>query len=266
MLPVITGFASILFYLLPTLILWRELTSGHTQHSQYFLPFSLTGLVLHAALLFQALPSDAGINIGFFNALSMAAWATTALLVITMSFRPVINLAIIIYPIDIAVIILSLVLTSEHVIPLGTNAGLSTHIILAIFAYGLLSIAALQAIVVAYQDRQLRLHRPGGLIKRLPPLQTMESIHFQLITMGFITLSLAIIVGVLFLEDMFAQHLAHKTILTIIAWCIFAILLLGRWRFGWRGQKAIRWSLSGFAILVLAFFGSKLVLELLLHR
>lgn len=94
----------------------------------------------------------------------------------------------------------------------------------------------------------------------------MESLLFQLITVGFILLSVTLISGFFFLEDLFAQHVAHKTLLSLIAWCVFGVLLWGRWRFGWRGQTAIRWTLSGFGFLVLAFFGSKLVLELILRR
>ena len=72
--------------------------------------------------------------------------------------------------------------------------------------------------------------------------------------------------GVLFLEDIFAQHLVHKTVLSLTAWLVFAVLLWGRFQFGWRGRTAIRWTLSGFAVLLLAYFGSKFVLELVLMR
>ena len=72
--------------------------------------------------------------------------------------------------------------------------------------------------------------------------------------------------GIMYLKDMFAQHLAHKTILSIAAWLVFAILLVGRWRFGWRGRTAIRWTMSGFVTLLLAYLGSKWVLEILLGR
>ncbi|EDN66789.1 Cytochrome c assembly protein [Beggiatoa sp. PS] len=87
-----------------------------------------------------------------------------------------------------------------------------------------------------------------------------------MIAVGFGFLSLSLISGMVFLEDIFAQHLVHKTALSIVAWCVFAILLFGRWRYGWRGKTAIRWTLSGFVALMLAYFGTKMVLELILHR
>ena len=94
----------------------------------------------------------------------------------------------------------------------------------------------------------------------------MESLLFQMIAIGFAILSLALLSGVLFLEDIFAQHLVHKTVLSLAAWLVFAVLLWGRFRFGWRGRTAIRWTLGGFAVLLLAYFGSKFVLELVLMR
>ena len=100
----------------------------------------------------------------------------------------------------------------------------------------------------------------------LPPLQTMESLMFQMVAIGFTLLTLALVTGFLFLEDIFAQHLVHKTVLSIIAWVVFGILLWGRWRFGWRGRVAIRWTIGGFIFLMLAYFGSKFVLELILNR
>jgi ABC-type uncharacterized transport system permease subunit len=94
----------------------------------------------------------------------------------------------------------------------------------------------------------------------------MEGLMFEMIGIGFALLTLALLTGVLFLEDIFAQHLVHKTVLSICAWGVFAILLWGRWRFGWRGRTAIRWTVGGFVFLMLAYFGSKLVLELILGR
>ena len=92
----------------------------------------------------------------------------------------------------------------------------------------------------------------------------MENLLFDTIVTGFICLSLSLVSGMMFLENMFAQQLAHKTVLSILAWIVFAILLLGRWQLGWRGRTAIRWTLGGFISLMLAYFGSKFVLEVLL--
>jgi ABC-type uncharacterized transport system permease subunit len=136
----------------------------------------------------------------------------------------------------------------------------------SILAYSLLSIAAVHAVLLAIQDKHLRNKRPGGFIRALPPLQTMESLLFQMIALGLFLLSLSLISGAIYIDDMFSQHIVHKTILSIIAWVVFATLLWGRWRFGWRGAVAIRWTLSGFFVLLLAYIGTKGVLEFVFHR
>ncbi|MGR9000150.1 MAG: cytochrome C assembly family protein, partial [Gammaproteobacteria bacterium] len=100
----------------------------------------------------------------------------------------------------------------------------------------------------------------------LPPLQTMESLLFQMLATGLFFLTISLVSGFVFIEDVFAQHLAHKTVLSILAWLIFSALLIGRSRYGWRGQIAIQWTLIGFVSLLLAYFGSKLVLEIILKR
>jgi ABC-type uncharacterized transport system permease subunit len=133
-------------------------------------------------------------------------------------------------------------------------------------SYSILNIAAIQALFLALQDRQLHRHDSSALILSLPPMQTMESLLFQLIATGLVLLTISLASGFLFLEDMFVQHLAHKTILSILAWILFSVLLVGRLAFGWRGQTAARWTVGGFVSLMLAYFGSKMVLELILQR
>ena len=109
----------------------------------------------------------------------------------------------------------------------------------------LLPLAMVQALLLAIQDHHLRNRQPGGFVRALPPLKTMETLLFQMIGAGFALLTLSLVTGILFLEDILAQHLVHKTVLSFVAWVIFAVLLWGRWRFGWRGRKAIRWTQTG---------------------
>lgn len=143
---------------------------------------------------------------------------------------------------------------------------ITAHIALSTTAYALLSIAAALAIALARLDRRLRKRQPLGWLGILPSVEALDAGMFQAVGAGFALLTLALFSGFVFVDNLFAQHLIHKTVLSCLAWVVFALLLLGRWRFGWRGRTAVRWVLSGFALLVLAYFGAKLVLESILGR
>lgn len=144
---------------------------------------------------------------------------------------------------------------------------LQLHALLALLAYATLALAALLAILLAMQDRLLRRRALDHvLLRRLPPLTELESLLFRCLYAGFVLLTLALALGAVFVEDLLAQHLAHKTVLSVLSWAVFGALLLGRWRYGWRGRRAVRLTLTAMALLLLAFFGSKFVLELLLQR
>lgn len=146
------------------------------------------------------------------------------------------------------------------------NWEIGAHIILSTFAYALFTVAAATSIALALLDGRLRRRKPLGKLSLLPSVEALESATFFALAVGFAVLTLALFSGFIFIEDMFAQDLSRKTILSCLAWIVFAILLIGHWQFGWRGRTATRWTLSGFALLGLAYFGSKLVLETILGR
>lgn len=143
---------------------------------------------------------------------------------------------------------------------------LAAHVVLAIGSAGMFAVAAVIVLLLAAQDAQLRRVRPAPWLAALPPLESLEHALFTVIATGMAALTVAILMGLLFVTDLFRQHLAHKAILAIAAWLIFATLLVGRWRFGWRGRKAARYTLAGFGVLAVAYFGSKFVLEIVLGR
>jgi ABC-type uncharacterized transport system permease subunit len=142
------------------------------------------------------------------------------------------------------------------------------HLTLAMFAYSLFTIAALHALLMTLLERRLHGRAVGGPLAALPPLLTMESILFRLIAVGFALLTMTLITGVAFSETLFHQPMKfnHKTLFAVISWIIFAALLVGRYLYGWRGRKALRWTLAGFASLLLAYVGSRFVLEVILGR
>jgi ABC-type uncharacterized transport system permease subunit len=238
--------------------------SGKTRSRSIGIQLGLGGVVLHAALLYQNIFVSSGINLGFFNAASLVAWTIMLLLMLSALTKPVENLGIILLPLAALAIALELIYPSSHFLPADSPWGLRVHVLISLIAYALLTMASVQAILLAIQDHHLHARHPGGFIRALPPLQTMESLLFEMIGIGFFLLTLSLFSGFLFLEDMFEQRLVHKSILSIAAWLVFGLLLWGRHRFGWRGQKALTWTLVGFVVLMLAYFGSKFVIELLL--
>ena len=143
---------------------------------------------------------------------------------------------------------------------------LQLHAALALLAYATLAVAALLAVTLALQEGALRRREFHGWLRALPPMVQLESLVFRTITAGFALLTAAMLTGVLFVEDLLAQHLVHKTVLSVLSWIVFGALLLGRRRYGWRGRRAVRWTLVAMTLLVLAYFGSKFVIELLLGR
>jgi ABC-type uncharacterized transport system permease subunit len=268
--PIIPGLLAILLYLLASGLLAARLSRGSTGSGSgrsAALLAGIVGLLAHGALLYPLTLTPGGLNLGIFNAASLVALITVALLLLAAFQEPVENLGIPVFSIAAITIGLVLLFPTHHLITSdATGWQLDAHILLSLLAYSVLGLAVLQALLLAIQEAHLHNRQPGGIIRSLPPLQTMESLMFQMIGVGFALLTLALVTGILFLQDIFAQHLVHKTVLSIIAWCVFALLLWGRWRFGWRGRVAIRWTVGGFIFLMLAYFGSKLVLELILNR
>ncbi|MBU0500296.1 MAG: cytochrome c biogenesis protein CcsA [Gammaproteobacteria bacterium] len=223
-------------------------------------------LLFQAMALYGELITPVGLNLSIFTVAALVAWTMVLLLLLSALTKPVENLGILLLPGAGITMILAVRFPHLRLLHDSESLGLNLHILISLLAYSLLTLAAVQATLLAIQDRHLHNRHPGGFIRALPPLQTMESLLFEMIGAGFFLLSLALLSGVLFLENLFAQHLVHKTILSLVSWVSFAVLLWGRFRFGWRGRTAITWTLIGFLLLMLAYFGSKVVLELILVR
>jgi len=263
------GIAAIIFYLLAaarisTSLLKRQDFTG--RRKQTALSLGALATLLHAATLYPVVITGGSINLGVFNAGSLVAWIIAVVILIASLRQPVQNLAIVIMPLAALCIALDLVFPSHLIIPVSASPGLQLHILFSVLAYSILTIAALQALVLALEEHLLRQKRILPVLHFLPPLQDMEVLLFRLLGTGFVLLTVSLISGGLYIEDLFAQHLIHKTVLSCIAWLVFALLLWGRWRRGWRGRLAVRYTLTGFVLLMLAYFGSKVVLELILHR
>lgn len=222
----------------------------------------LLALLLHGLALVNQVWQAHEVVIHFTAAGSLVMWLSSLLLFVVMLKRPLETLGLFIVPLTLAAMLLPF-MASGNTTPIYLNNGLGVHIFLSLLAYSMLTLAALQALVLAWQNRHLHKHQPLGMMRTLPPLLDMEALLFKLLWVGVILLALGLLSGALYVDNLFAQHLVHKTVLSIVALVIFAALLLGNKLWGWRGRMAIRWTLTGFVILMLAFFGSKFVLEFL---
>ncbi|MGE7991809.1 cytochrome C assembly family protein [Pseudomonas sp. NPDC089554] len=261
----IPNLLAVVLYIAATAYQGSRLAQGVKADKRLLGLLGVIAVLGHSAALFFQLLTPLGLSLDFFSAASLIAAAVIALTLLACLSIPVENLLVLLFPLGAVTALLSQFAPPGTVPLINEEPGILAHILLSILAYGVFTIAVFQALLLLLQDHQLKHKHPSGLIRNFPPLQTMESLLFGFLWAGWVLLSLSLLSGWLFLDNLFAQHLVHKTSLACLAWVVFSVLLWGRTRLGWRGHKAIRWTLAGFCLLMLAYFGSKLVREFILH-
>ncbi len=226
----------------------------------------LTGpaLLAHGIVNYSLVSTPAGFDLGFFVAASLVTWIMVCFVFVTSLRAPVTNLLVIVSPIAALSLVTALTIDSSFTPLAGLDQTLVLHIALSILAYGILFMAACQSLMLAVLEDRIRNRQAFALVRLLPPLQTMESLLFTALWAGMAALTLAIATGFLFLDDMFSQRVVHHTVLALASWFVYGTLLFGHHLLGWRGTTAIRWTLLGFLLLLLGYFGSKFVIEILL--
>ena len=257
---------SILLYAVAIGLLLKQWLTVNKIANKYTLYIAAIAVVFHALALHSIIYTPQGIDIGFFSALTFTAWLMATLLVIASFTLPIGCLGLLVYPFALITLILRISSEQQHLLTDFLAPGLQSHILFSLLAYSLLSIAVAQALLLYIQDKYLHNKHPSGFLHSLPSLESMEIMLFRIMALGVIALSISLLSGFFYLDDMFAQHLVHKTILSLTAWAVFVTLLWGHYKFGWRGKIAIKWSLTGFTLLMLAYFGSKFVIELVLRQ
>jgi ABC-type uncharacterized transport system permease subunit len=223
----------------------------------------LAGLLSHGAALGFALFGGDGLNIGFSHAVSLMG----AYFFIGFDNRLLKLAAMYLAPIALLAALLPYLLPAQRIVHYG-GVAFKLHFVVAILAYALFTVAALHALLMLFLERRLHEGEMPAAFDGLPPLLRVERLLFQLLGAAFVFLTLTLLSGVFFSETLFGQafQVTYKTVFAIFSWIIFGGLLLGHWRFGWRGKVAIRWTLIGFALLLLSYVGSKFVLEIILKR
>lgn len=233
-------------------------------------------LVIHGIVLHDSVFTPQGFVFGFAQDLSLIAWVGLAFYWFQSWFLPIASLRWLVLCFALVCSVLPVLFSGTLISPTAvSDPWFKGHFIVATISVGLLSLAAIHALLMNVQDRALHRQlsvRPDGHVAHwledLPPLMTMESLLFNLLYVGFALLSLTVFSGLLFSQTLFGKPLVfdHKTIFALISWFLFAGLLIARWRVGLRGRAAVRWVLGAYTALLLAYVGSRFVLEVILQR
>jgi ABC-type uncharacterized transport system permease subunit len=250
-------------YLLAAALLLRRVDAGseRARRPDFAMPIALSAIGLHAIGQIFDWTSIGGWDPSFATALSLVALGM-ALLTVVASRAPGLDaLGVVVFPLAAAAELTMMLRGGGR--PTSLDWRLLLHAWLALLAYATLAIAALLALMLWLQERALRHRRMPAWLDALPPLTQLETLLFRSLGAAFALLSAALLTGVLFVEDLLAQHLWHKTVLSVLSWAVLATLLFGRWRWGWRGPRAVKLTLTAMALLLLAYFGSKYVLGVL---
>lgn len=272
--------AAILLHLLPASL--YALLGVHFWHSRWLAPTKaprqgllpwerivmLVALVAHGFALHSVFFSGTGIHFGFSVALSLMLWLAMLFYWIESLYARLEGLQTLAMPAASVCALLPAFFPDQHLLANTSSPLFRAHFVVAMLAYSLFTLAALHATLMAVAERRLHGARLTRAFASLPPLLTMETLLFRLIGIAFVLLTLTVGSGILFSEALFGKafRFDHKTVFAIISWILFGSLLVGRHAWGWRGKRALYWTLAGFAALMLAYVGSRFVAEVLLAR
>jgi ABC-type uncharacterized transport system permease subunit len=258
---------AIAFYMAAAGLLYKSTRNRSSRLKNISLAFALAGAVFHIGVQYNHWFGGPTMDVSLPHLLSLCALVIMLLLISSAFTRNTLyDAGMVALPLAAAVLLLEWVLPHDVIALEDLSTGITLHLVSSVLAFGVLSIAGVYALFVSLIDHFLRRHHLNPLVRTLPPLVVLESLLFKLTSVGFALLTISLLSGIVFINDIFAQHLVHKTILSILTWLVFGLLLWGRWRYGWRGRLAVRLTLAGIILLVLSYFGTKLVLEIFLGR
>jgi ABC-type uncharacterized transport system permease subunit len=225
-------------------------------------------LVLHAITVGRAIITPAGLDLSFSHALSLVALLTVLLAGLSGVLTKLPSVGTVILPVAALCALAPWASSNPHRFPYAGEPWATAHIAVALVAYALFVVAALQALLLIGLEK--RLHRGLALpdADGTVPLLTLERFLFRMVVLGFVLLTLTLASGFLFSEQLFGRPLTfnHKNVFSVAGWLAFGVLVVGRWRYGWRGRRALYWILAGTGLLLLGYLGSKFVAEVILGR
>lgn len=235
-------------------------------HPTHFL--ILIPLALHTSLLARAMFSGGEMYMSVGTALSTIVWLSVLIYWLGNFFYRLEGVHALVIPVAAVGVLMPILLPPVKPLANADMPFFRMHLVISMLAYSFFTIASLHVLLMAVLEKRLHAGTLPPLLRGLPPLLAMERLLFRIIAAGFVLLTLTLASGMLFSEELFGKplQLTHKVVFGILAWIIFGTLLLGRLRWGWRGRIAQRWTLAGFLVLLLAYIGSKFVIEVILHR
>ena len=208
-------------------------------------------------------------DLGVANAISMLVWLTLLIYwLATLVYGGLAAILGLMAPVALAAILLQAALPTHHFVSYAGDPLFTLHFAIAMLAYSLFIVATVHALLMLAEEKWLHRGVLPPFLRSLPPLLEMEALLFRILFAGFVLLTLTVASGVFFSEQLFGKPMTfnHKTFFGIVSWLIFGGLLVGHYFRGWRGRKAVRWTLAGFTALLLAYIGSKVVFEVILRR
>ena len=226
-------------------------------------------LVLHGMLVYSGVLADEGLNLGVSNSISLIIWLTVAIYwLASLAVPGLASIQGLWAPVALAAVILQALVPSHYLVHYGGDPLFTLHFAIAMLAYSLFIVATMHAVVMLAEQKWLHRGVMPPFLRSLPPLLEMEALLFRILFAAFVLLTLTVVSGIFFSEQLFKRpfQFTHKTVFGMLSWAIFGSLLWGRYFRGWRGKRAVYWTLWGFAALLLAYLGSKFVLEIILKR
>lgn len=254
-------------YVAAVLLILREIRAGARGRFAPSFWVAVAAVAAHSWVLFGAIRTESGtgISLAITDSASLVGWVVAATTLVAMTTTALAALPAALFALAGILAIGTGVLSGFREVH-APQWEVTAHITLAALAAGWLSIAAIVVLLLTWQNNRLRARQPLGTLSLLPPVETLERTLFRALGGGFAVLTFALVTGFFFVYNPVQQHLVHKIALAVVAWVIFGVLLWGRVQYGWRGRKALRFTIGGFVALALAYFGSKFVLEVVLGQ
>jgi ABC-type uncharacterized transport system permease subunit len=246
---------TLLLYSLAAAMQWVSSARLGLPSKKLMMLFALPAILGHAYLLHYAIDTQLGQNLSVLNLASLACWLMMLMFTLLVLLKPVEKLGLILFPLAAFSVVLAFWIPGQHVIATANDLRSLLHILLAVVTFSVLAFAGIQAILLALQDRQLRAKNQWGWLNKMPPLETMENLLFQMIGCGFLLLTALLLSSFYFYHAALWTQFFSKALVTGIAWLVFAVLILGRKFLGWRGKKALYCTAFGVMLVLLLYFG-----------